>query len=353
MLFSEYQYLDYKFPEPQYLGAKYIHRSWISRFIPYDIHCALDAFAGSQSIAYMLKQLGLQVYTNDFLNFNNQIGLSLIENKSEKLTEEDLQILFADNANPQHYNLFESLFTGVFFEVEDSRFIDSFRSNIEKLDNPYKKALAFTVMNRSLTRKVTMGHFAHTKALDYAADPERIKRNRSLVRPVKDLFLELLLLYNNAVFDNQQANKSFNTNILDLLPTLTDVDFVYFDPPYCDSHSDYQSFYHLLETFTEYWKDKTFVNGVKRYEPRRYSGFEKKYEIVQSFDTLFERANHIPYWLISYNDRSYPDINTLTDLIGKYRKVTVERKPYLNGRGGKGSVAGSSEILLVCKPYKI
>ena len=37
MLFSEYQYLDYKFPEPQYLGAKYIHRAWISQFIPQDI----------------------------------------------------------------------------------------------------------------------------------------------------------------------------------------------------------------------------------------------------------------------------------------------------------------------------
>ena len=265
--------------------------------------------------------------------------------------ESDLQILFAPNANPAYYDLCERLFTGVFWGQEDGSFIDAFRSNIDRLENKYKQALAFTVMNRSLTRKVTMGHFAHTKALDYAADPERVKRNRSLIRPVKDLFLELLLQYNSAIFDNQKDNKSFNANVIDLLPTLTDVDFVYFDPPYCNSHSDYQGFYHLLETFTEYWKDKTFVNGVKRYEPRRYSGFEKKNEIVHSFNTLFDRANHIPYWLISYNDRSYPDITTLIDLIGRYRKVTVERKPYLNGRGGKGSVAGSSEILLVCKPY--
>ena len=299
MLFSEYQYLDYKFPEPQYLGAKYIHRAWIGRFIPKDIHCALDAFSGSQSIAYYLKQLGMKVYTNDLLNFNNQIGLALVENNSEKLTDDDLLILFAENTDPQYFNLCDKLFTGVFFEQEDSQFIDAFRSNIERLDNKYKRALAFAIMNRSLTRKVTMGHFAHTKALDYASDPQRVKRNRSLVRPIKELFLEILPQYNNAVFNNKQDNKSYKTNIIDLLPTLSDVDFVYFDPPYCDSHSDYQGFYHLLETYTEYWKDKTFVNGVKRYEPRRYSGFEKKNEIVQSFDTLFEKASHIPYWLIS------------------------------------------------------
>lgn len=46
MLFTEYTYLDYKLPEPQYLGAKYVHRAWIKQFIP-DIHCVLDVFAGS------------------------------------------------------------------------------------------------------------------------------------------------------------------------------------------------------------------------------------------------------------------------------------------------------------------
>ncbi len=51
---------------------------------------------------------------------------------------------------------------------------------------------------------------------------------------------------------------------------------MYFDPPYCGSHADYQSFYHVLETFTQYWKDKQFVNGVKRYEPKIWSGFDKK-----------------------------------------------------------------------------
>ena len=131
---------------------------------------------------------------------------------------------------------------------------------------------------------------------------------------------------------------------------MSNVDLVYFDPPYCDSHADYQGFYHLLETYTNYWKDKEFVNGTKRYSPKKESGFETKKEIIGSFKKLFFLSQHIPYWLISYNDRSYPDIQTLVDLISPYRKVSVERKLYQTGRGGKGSVAGSNEILLVCKP---
>lgn len=347
-LFSEYSYLSYNFPEPQYLGAKFIHRGWIAQFIPNDVHVVLDAFGGSQSIAYLFKQLGKKTITNDFMEFNDKIGKALIENSFTKLTKEDTDILFSANSNPGYYNLIESLYADLFFTREEAAFIDSFRGNVERLDNEYKKALALAVMCRSMTRKVTMGHFAHTQALIYAANPSRVKRNRSLIRPLKDIFIELLPEYNAAIFDNNEANKSYNANVLDLLPQLEDVDLVYFDPPYCNSHADYQSFYHLLETFVVYWKDKQFVNSIKRYEPKRYSGFDKNSEAISNLKLMFERAKHIPIWLVSYNDRSFPDIDTMIGMIEPYRKVQIERKTYTNGRGGKGSVAGSSEILLVC-----
>lgn len=348
MLFDDTKYLDYKFPEPQYLGAKYIHRGWIAQFIPDKANNVLDAFSGSQSIAYMFKQLGKKVITNDFLNCNNLIGKALIENKQYTLNKEDLEILFSENSNPEVFNLMGKLFANLFFLPEEAAFADSFRSNVNRLNNKYKEALALSVMCRSMTRKVTMGHFAHTQALVYAADPARIKRNRSLVRPLKDIFEELLPEYNAAIFDNSKDNKSYNKNILDLLPQLTDIDLAYFDPPYCNSHADYQSFYHLLETYVEYWKDKQFVNGIKRYEPKRYSGFDKNSETLSNLQLMFERANHIPTWIVSYNDRSYPDINTMIEMITPYRQVKIERKKYNTGRGGKGSVAGSSEVLLIC-----
>lgn len=348
MLFEDTKYLDYKFPEPQYLGAKHIHRGWIAQFIPEDVGTVLDAFSGSQSIAYMFKQLGKKVITNDFLSFNNSIGKALIENSVNKLDPSDLEILFSNNDNPSRFNLIEDLYSDLFFLAEEAAFADSFRSNVHKLSSQYKQALALSIMCRSMTRKVTMGHFAHTQALAYASDPIRIKRNRSLIRPLKDIFLDLLPEYNAAVFDNSKDNISYNKNILDLLPILKNVDLVYFDPPYCNSHADYQSFYHLLETYVEYWKDKQFVNGTKRYEPKRYSGFDKNSEAISNLQLMFERATHIPTWLVSYNDRSYPDIETMVNLIKPYRNVRVERKTYSSGRGGKGSVAGSSEILLVC-----
>lgn len=346
-LFSEYEFLEYKFPPPQYLGAKYRFRTWIHEYLPRDAHTAVDAFGGSQSIAYYFKQLGMSVYSNDLMAYSDAIGVGLVENTAEQLTADDLRLLFSENPDPSYYDLMQREFTNVFFREDDTAFIDAFRGNADRISSRIKKSLALAVMNRALTRKVTMGHFAHLRALAYADDPIRVKRNRSLVRPVRDLFLDLVPEYNSAVFDNRMHCESHRGDAATYISELKNVDVAYFDPPYGNSHADYQQFYHLLETYTEYWKDKKFVNGVHRYEPRRETPFDQKSTIVQALNSLFAAAENIPCWIVSYNDRSYPNESALVEIVQKYRKAKVVRKAYDESRGGKGSVAGSSEILII------
>ena len=327
----------HSFPIPQYLGSKYKHLNWIGENIPNNVKTVMDAFAGSQSVSYYMKQKGFKVLTNDFMKYSDEIGKSLIENDKDTLLKEDIEILFDNNQNLKKYNLMYNTFTDIFFNKEDSKFLDSFRSNIERLQG-YKKNLALSVMNRAMTRKVTMGHFAHNKAIEYANNPERIKRNPSLIIPIKELF-----------FSNNFSNKSFSMDAIDFIHNNKDgVDLIYFDPPYCDSHADYQSFYHVLETYTEYWKDKNFINTVKCYYPKKKSGFVKKCEIVSSLKKMFEEASSIKYWIISYNNRSYPKLEEMLKIISDYKKVKVVEKEYLNNVGGKGSVKGSKELLFVC-----
>jgi adenine-specific DNA methylase len=164
------------------------------------------------------------------------------------------------------------------------------------------------------------------------------------------MFLELATNYNNAVFDNKKNNRSSQGDAIEFVKRLENVDLIYFDPPYCNSHADYQSFYHLLETFVENWTDKKFVNGVKRYDPKLYSGFDIKKDISLSFEKLFKESEKIPYWIISYNDRSYPHNNQMIEMISKYKHVEVKKKTYSNCVGGKGSVKGSNELLFICSP---
>lgn len=336
-----------RMPLPQYLGAKHKLLPWICGFIPEGTGTVLDGFSGSQSFAFEMKKRGCSVYTNDFLSFCHIGGVALVENKRVELTESDLAVLFSENEDRGEMMM---RFKDIFFVETECVFLDNFRANAELLGCPYKRALALAVMCRSLTRKTIMGHFAHLRAIPYARDPARTKRNPSIARPIRDLFTELLPGYNAAVFDNGKKNQSIRSNVLDALPNLptAGIDLAYYDPPYCNSHADYQAFYHLLETFMELWNDKTFINRNQRYHPPRHSGFDKAADIERSFRQLFALSDEIPNWLISYNDRSQPEIETLVKMAKRHKSVRVEEKLYKTSRGGKGSVSGSREYLLVC-----
>jgi adenine-specific DNA methylase len=337
---------SYKLPQTQYLGSKERLVEWIYENSPKNITTFLDAFSGTSVVGFYFKAKGKKVISNDFLQFNYHIAKALIENKDIKICEDDVNLLLGRTDKADTF--IEDTFTDVFFEQDQARFLDRFRANVDSLDNEYKKSLALTAMNRALTRKVLLGHFAHLSALRYSKDASRVKRNPSIARDLKDLFLELVPEYNEAVFDNGQENIAYCEDTIELVKELKTVELAYFDPPYCGCHPDYQSFYHFLETFVRYWKEKEFVNSTRMYRPKIESGFVQRSEIKVSFQRLFRNSAHIPYWLISYNSRSYPDKDSMLELIEQYKKVKVFDYEYQNNYGGKGSRKGTKEFLFYC-----
>jgi adenine-specific DNA methylase len=50
--------------------------------------------------------------------------------------------------------------------------------------------------------------------------------------------------------------------------------------------------------------------------------------VIGNFEKLFELSKDIPYWLISYNNRSYPDIQIFEKMLSKYKEVCIETKTY-------------------------
>src|SRR3972149_3011440 len=202
-------------PRTQYLGSKERLVKWIFDNTPKEVENIFDAFSGTSVVGYYFKNRGKRVIVNDFLKFNFHIGKALIENKDITLNDNDITLLFSPNKKAD--SLIENIFTNVFFERDQARFLDNFRANINLLDNEYKKSLALAIMTRALTRKVLLGHFAHLSALRYSKDPLRVKRNPTIARPLKDLFLELLPEYNNAVFDNGKENEVYCEDTIKLV----------------------------------------------------------------------------------------------------------------------------------------
>ncbi len=338
-------------PSVQFLGNKEKLLPWIFSFVPTSTlqHPLrfLDGFSGSAIVAFEAKRRGFQVTSNDLLQSCWQAAAGLVENNATLLSLDTAGRLFVHSDDAS--NLMERLFAGRFFSEVEAKLLDSFRANVGNLPSA-ECSLAMAVMNRALTRKILMGHFAHCQALTYAANPDRVRRNPSIAKPIQQLFFDLLPEFNQAVFDNGLSHQAKNLDLLVLLQEKTEFDVAYFDPPYCMSHSDYQSFYHLLETFSRSWTDKEFVGGTNRYWPPLETGFDKRSTVIAAFNNMFDLAAHIPLWLISYNDRSYPDVETFRSMLqATGRTVEVNRYQYQNSRGGKGSVKGSHEILFVVR----
>src|SRR5260370_33365240 len=84
----------HEFPETKYMGSK-------QRLLPFILthlsklkfNSALDAFSGSGCVGYAMKETGVPVYANDFLNFCFHTARATIENNSTVLTEEDVNKL--------------------------------------------------------------------------------------------------------------------------------------------------------------------------------------------------------------------------------------------------------------------
>jgi len=333
-------------PQTQYLGSKDKFVDWIIKFVPKDVKSCIDAFSGTSVVSYYLKKKGINVMSNDFLKFNYYISKALIENKSITLSKEDINLLLSKNKEKDDF--IEREYTDLFYTREECIFLDNLWFNIQRLKDDYKKSIAYTSICRTLTRKVLFGYFCHTKAMEYRKHKKRAYRNPSINQDIKELFLYFIEKYNKSIFDNKQENKSFNEDTLKLMPEVK-VDLAYFDPPYVGVHPDYQGFYHFLETYVNYMNNVELKNGTKM-SPKKHSGFTKKQEIIKSFDTLFEKSKHIPYWLISYNSRAFPDSETMINLIKKYKDVNLEEYEYEQNVGGMGGRKGSREYLFVCKP---
>lgn len=127
-----------------------------------EFRTALDAFSGSGCVSYMLKQKGIEVYSNDFMAFSANFTKALIENSSVLLDGTDIEILLNDNLNAGTF--VQNTFKDLYFEDEDNAFIDKIIANVDLLNNDHKKALALGAITRACMKKRPRGIFTYVGA---------------------------------------------------------------------------------------------------------------------------------------------------------------------------------------------
>ena len=241
----------------------------------------LDLFAGSGVVGYMFKTFGKRVFSNDYMALSATYAKAMIENNDVVLSDDEANALLEPKDTVD--NFVSRTFRGLYFSDEDNAVIDILRSNIARIRNRYKKAIAMTALIRACTKKRPRGLFTYV-GLRYDDGRKDLKMS------MREQFLAGVKAVNAAVFNNHKENHSRHGDAMNV-PS-DGVDLVYIDPPYFTPQSDneYVRRYHFIEGLARDWdgveiQENTLTKKFKSY-PTPFSTLPGA---IDAFDRLFSR----------------------------------------------------------------
>lgn len=327
------------FPQVNFIGNKFKLAPWIVKNLPLDIDTVFDAFSGGASTSYEFKKHGLKVISNDIMLTNFLIAKALIENQNQILSSDNLSKIL--NSKPKAGFAYKEYSNKLFYS-DECKELDGILKTIESIRDPYEKALALTLVRRAMIRKMPYSRFnLNWEKIKQLRDEEysyakygrrRAYHNKSF----KEHLLDNHISYNGAVFDNKKNNKALNKNIFDAIKCVN-ADLIYLDPPYSGTMNNYFGFYGAL--------DEILTN--KKLEPFE-DNFVNKNNSIKLFEKLFLKLNKYNYWVLSYNNSSYPDKKSLETLLKQYStKVKVIEKKHNYQITGKANKNKNKEYLFI------
>ena len=304
-----------EYPRLRYMGSKY-------RLVPHlaDVFTqlggttALDAFSGSGVVSYLLKALGYQVTSNDFLTFPAVIARATVVNQDQILTTADIDQICGPPADDRDF--IQRTFNGLYFTAADRQFLDSAWSHIDAMTG-HKQDLAIAALVLAAARRQPRGVFTFTDMRRY--DDGR----RDLKLSLRDHFRERAAEYNNVVFDSGQTCEANSCDVFAL--PVEQYDLVYLDPPYAPPSDDncYIKRYHFLEGLSVYWRGQTIMENTRTKKlAKRYTPFSYKHSVTDALRRTFKQFQDSTI-VLSYSSNAVPDAATIEALLREV-KDTVE-----------------------------
>ncbi len=323
-------------PRTRYQGSKRKLADWIAGHLEHvEFDTVLDAFGGTGSVAYELKQRGKAVTYNDILKFNYLIGLALIENQSRRLIPHEIDLVVTPDQRQAYDDLVQRTFSGIYFTDAENRWIDMAVGNIERLADPSARALAYYALFQSALAKRPYNLFHRRNLYMREADVSRSFGNKAAWdRPFEVHFRRFAAEANRAVFDNERPCRALNRDVLSLKGRY---ELVYIDPPYINAKGigvNYSEFYHFLEGLSDYtgWPRRIdFSSKHRRMTPPSEPGaqamgadpWSSAAAVPAAFEAVFERfADSV--LVVSYRSDGIPSIEKLERMLARFKsRVSV------------------------------
>jgi len=340
-----------QFPTTRYQGSKAKLADWIwGHLAELDFMTCLDAFGGTGAVAYRLKQAGKSVTYNDVLRFNYQFGLAFIQNSHARLSAEEINWILDSHSEITYPRFVQETFPETYFTDDENAWIDRTITNIRRLSDPYKFALAFFALCQACIIKRPYNLFHRKNLYVRFADVERTFGNKTTWDTSFDKWFRTFAAEGNlAVFDNARPNQALNC---DAVTISKNYDLIYFDPPYISAQGvgvDYMEFYHFLEGLLMYddWEKHLDYRTKHRRLKRQPSAWTDKRRIKTAFEQVVEHFQ-TSILVVSYRSDGIPSEDELISTLQKYKRhVQVEH--YGRYKYALSKNSGTQEILLIGK----
>lgn len=300
------------YPPTRFMGSKskLLAEIWAvaSQF---NVDTVVDLFSGSGVVGYMFKAHGKAVISNDYMAMSATFTKAMVENNTVTLPMEEAKQLLIKQKESDHF--VATTFQGLYYSEEDNDLIDTLRTNIAAIRDPYKHAIAMSALIRACTKKRPRGIFTYT---GHRYDDGR----KDLQKSLSQQFLEAVEAVNNAVFDNGKVNRSKHGDAMDL--RVEQADLVYIDPPYYSPLSDneYVRRYHFVEGLARDWKGVEIQDHTQTKKFKSYpTPFSTRNGAADAFDRLFKKFSN-SILIVSYSSNSLPTKDEMVTIMAKYKE---------------------------------
>ncbi|GAB2488958.1 hypothetical protein GCM10027030_23850 [Luteococcus sediminum] len=304
------------YPHLRYMGSKYrILPTLADVFSQLGGTTALDPFAGSGVVSYLLKSLGYQVTSSDYLDFPVALARAACVNQSDRLSADFLDY-FTSSDNLDGRDFISRTYADRFFTEDDLRYLDAAWSKIDRLEGSTKD-LAIAALVLAAARKQPRGVFTVT-GLRY--DDGRAQLHQPLAEQVRSA----AAAWNAAVFTGSECTALQ----ADAHSAPTGMDLVYLDPPYAPPRddADYLKRYWFLDGLANYWSSGTaqVMESTKtRKLPKRPTAFGSRKTIEAALSTLLDRFRASSV-VLSYGSNAVPELPRLLDVVKESRGESPE-----------------------------
>ncbi len=259
--------------------------------------------AGEPHLGQYLKHWSVRVASNDPAEWAWTKSTAFVENNSEVLTEADVEMVLADAYVPANYFRNPTLLS--WFNETDAWWFDNVRANAEKLQSPYKRALA-----------LALGMAVGDYVFSFNLETRDLRQPLSLTNVFRRLWRALPPPVNN-----HQQNSSRNSAVRSFIAETYDIDLLFLRLPHPPRATDSRC--GRVLSWREEWlqQSRASRDNGRLGSARLAAPVETKEQYLKLVEDLLNIAAHMPMWAIAGISDGFISTDELVECVADARKI--------------------------------